>query len=242
MLDLSNITLMAIDCVNPRRTALAMRFSCRFVRFKDVVLYTDTIRDPSLPHDFAVRLVHTSESDEKRAPFAGHAPIPVDYERDAILLPNEEGGDILFMEWDSAILNPWAWDPSWLEYDYIGAPWPRHHDPGWPPCNETNNVGNGGFSFRSARFNKSVSDLWHGSRGSDLLQKLSSDRWFCRTARKQLESVGVSFAPECAAARFSCENAIYSGQFGYHGKSTVALNGWSGQMFDEVKKGQNPLI
>src|SRR5690348_18046614 len=43
----------------------------------------------------------------------------------------------LCVQWDGFIVNPCAWDPDFLTYDYIGAVWP-HVDDG-------HNVGNGGF-------------------------------------------------------------------------------------------------
>lgn len=241
MLDLSDITLFAIDCFHPDKTVLAMRFSCRFVQFKRVVLYTDLVRHPNPMRFPELKIEHIRESDEKREPFPGHPSLPVDYERDAITRPSDFGGPVLFMEWDSAILNPWAWDENWMKYDYIGAPWPPHVDPGWPACDESNNVGNGGFSLRSRKFNEKVR-WYYANTHPERSEKMSSDRWFCRSIRKDLEADGILFAPDHVAARFSCENMIYSGQFAYHGKSTVALNGWSSQLFDEIKKGQNPLI
>src|SRR6516165_4965582 len=33
---------------------------------------------------------------------------------------------MLFIEWDAGIHNPKRWSSIFLEYDYIGAPWPWH--------------------------------------------------------------------------------------------------------------------
>ncbi len=51
---------------------------------------------------------------------------------------------------DSCVVNPEMWTDEFLDYDYIGAPWPEGSQP--------YRVGNGGFSLRSKRlldvFNK----------------------------------------------------------------------------------------
>jgi hypothetical protein len=141
---------------------------------------------------------------------------------------------LLHIEWDAAVLNPMAWTDDFLEYDYIGAPWPDHHDPGWPRCDQSNNVGNGGFSLKSARFCKLVrqaTDEFHGDAAM-----ISSDRWQCRTLRPWMEGKGIKYSHEEAAALFSCEGRVYSGQFGYHGRITCKMNNWGGELFDHVRK------
>lgn len=134
------------------------------------------------------------------------------------------------MEWDSAVLNPPAWNPKWLEYDFIAPPWPAHNDPGWPVCDgETNNVGSFGFCLGSRAFWFACNEAYYWFRQGDqtqVYQTLSSDRFICRTARPRLEAAGIKFAPGDEAMRFGCENRIFSGEFGFHGKGTAALNGW----------------
>ena len=229
MLKIPDVTLFAIDCFSPQRTLDAMLFSTQWVKFGDVILLTDMRKQFHKPS--WVRIIHHEESTRKvprpQAPY--HPPLPIDYELAVMREPSKyvQTSHLIHMEWDSAVLNRAAWDNDWLKYDFIGAPWHPHHEPGWPPCDgETNNVGNGGFSLKSLKFVTLTAEatvLFKDDPGI-----CSSDMWPCRTIRPWLEQHGVTFAPETVAEKFSCENRIYSGQFGYHGRWTAAMNNWGG--------------
>lgn len=228
------ITLLAIDCVSPERTLRAIKFSCFHVRFSRIVLLTNTkrFRISAQFNGTPVELAHTEQSDRKLSPYPGHPPIAIDYDRDVLVRSKEfcDTSHLLQLEWDSAILNPAAWDWKWLDYDFIGAPWPNHKEPGWPECNEGNNVGNFGFSLKSKYFCEMCATAYTEAQNNPEWKNAaySSDRFICRTARHTLETDnGVKFASAEQAMRFSCENQIYSGQFGYHGKNTAKINGWN---------------
>ena len=232
MLELPNVTLFAIDVVTPLKTLSMMRFSMRWVNFAKAVCLTNMKANRDAIYQFSkeVELRHIEQSDRKISPPGmPQLKIPVDYEL-AILRETTKHFDtshVLHMEWDSAVLNPDAWDNEWLGYDFIGAPWQNHNDPGWPKCDESNNVGNGGFSLKSRGFCEAVASISLNTRNDDPAM-LISDSWMCRTMRPKLESLGMRFAPASIAARFSCENKIYTGQFGFHGKQTADINGWGG--------------
>ena len=72
---------------------------------------------------------------------------------------------VLIIQDDGHIVNPHLWDNEFLNYDYIGAPWPNNKK--WKnrfskydekvSSNiirnfNLNNIGNGGFSLRSKNF------------------------------------------------------------------------------------------
>jgi len=257
MIHLPQVTLFAIDTVHPDRTLRAMRDAMRHVEFAEAVLLTDTQRWRIGASN--IRTVHHTESDRKvKCPRADHYPLPVDYEFAALVEPGRHGNGVktshvLFMEWDSGIANPWAWQERdgvtghiwgdiWMSYDYIGSPWPPHHEPGWPACDgETNNVGNGGFSLRSVKYCCGTADALAHFKDDPMVKagQISSDMHPCRTWRSWLEKEhGIKFAPEKIAARFSCENLPYSGQFGWHGQWTAELNGWGGALADVRPKGR----
>lgn len=225
MLTFDNITLLSIDTVDPNRSIRAMRYSLLQAKFAEAVLVTTH-------HSFRPEMLRTiggkGRIDQIRVDFVQPGPRS-DYERQIICdLPKWFNTDfVLFQEWDSAIMNPAAWSQSWLNYDFIGAPWPYDfHENGYPTCTKDNCVGNGGFSLRSRFFAQSTGDLLRNSGSVKEALRLS-DAWICRTIRPKLESeMGLRFAPEEEAAKFSCENRFYSGQFGIHGKNTIAMNGW----------------
>lgn len=59
----------------------------------------------------------------------------------------------LTIQGDSRITSPAAWDSTWLEYDYIGAPWPPGH------TGTDYRVGNRGSCLRSKRLLQATSAL-----------------------------------------------------------------------------------
>jgi tetratricopeptide (TPR) repeat protein len=111
---------------------------------------------------------------------------------------------VLVIQWDGYVVNPAAWTDAFLQYDYIGAPWGFHND--------AHRVGNGGFSLRSSRLLRALSD-------PDISETDPEDEMICRRYRPLLEErYGIRFAPEALAARFSFETTYFEDQpFGFHG-------------------------
>lgn len=231
MLDLTSVTLLSIDTVDPMRTIKAMRYSLLQAKFADAVLVTDAKKyKPEMLRTIGGR----GRIDQITVHFVEPGPRS-DYERQIVAeLPRWFQTDFcLFQEWDSAIVNRNAWNPDWLNYDFIGAPWPYDfNENGYPPCTKDNCVGNGGFSLRSLRFCIQTGKLFH-QMGKPTEATRLSDAWICRTVRPQLD-MGLSVAPEAEALKFSCENRFYNGQFGIHGKNTIDMNGWKWD-FDWLK-------
>jgi len=120
---------------------------------------------------------------------------------------------ILFQN-DGWILNPDAWEDTFLNYDYIGAPW------AW----EKHSCGNGGFTLRTKALmeecSKIITDEYH-----------PEDVIICVKYKSQLESKGFKFAPKNIAERFSLEqnheyNEPWNGQFGFHDIKITDISGW----------------
>lgn len=112
----------------------------------------------------------------------------------------------LLIQSDGYILEPSAWDPNWLTYDYIGAPWGHRG----------NMVGNGGFSLRSRRL---CADLASGPYD---VETHPEDDKICRKYGPALERGGIKFAPPEVGELFSYEANGYrrlatSVPFGGHG-------------------------
>jgi hypothetical protein len=111
---------------------------------------------------------------------------------------------MLCVQWDGYVLDPSAWSPDFLDYDFIGASWPHFED--------EYNVGNGGFSLRSSRLMRACAGLNYDFGEAE-------DVWICRTVRPVLEAeYGMRFAPTPVAKRFAFERGEPTGQeFGFHG-------------------------
>lgn len=110
----------------------------------------------------------------------------------------------LIVQWDGWIINPDAWNPVFLDYDYIGAVWP------WHP--EGMRVGNGGFSLRSRKLLELTAhpDFVYADKNEDDL--------ICHDNKLFLETNGIKFAPEELARYFSYERELSNIKtFGFHG-------------------------
>lgn len=134
----------------------------------------------------------------------------------------------LCIQWDSWILDARRWRDEFLEYDYIGAPWPHLAGP-WT-------VGNGGFSLRSMRLLKACGEL-------GLIHDEAEDLAICRTHRHALESqFGVVFAPVEVACSFAYERFAPRGdEFGFHGAFNM-LRLLSDADFADTLGGLEPMI
>jgi hypothetical protein len=100
----------------------------------------------------------------------------------------------LTIQWDSWVVDPSMWRDSYLEYDYIGAPWPFHAKDGMT-------VGNGGFSLRSTKLLRFI----HKHRAQFPCITDSDDDLYCRAYRPRLQDAGFIWAPEPLAYDFAFE-------------------------------------
>lgn len=88
------------------------------------------------------------------------------------------------------------WTNEFLEYDYIGSPWGTDRP-------DHKRVGNGGFSLRSSKLLKTVSDLVSSPNG------FSEDLVICDILGDVLqEQYNIKFAPISLAMKFSFEHYI----------------------------------
>lgn len=131
---------------------------------------------------------------------------------------------VLIVQTDGFIVNTNGWKKEFLDYDYIGAPWEYHpcsYEPPHPESTPDNCVGNGGFSIRSIKLIKTVHKLITEKKYPKLTPE---DLFICRTLKPELDQLGIKFAPEHLAIKFSCENRPYRNQFGFHGQLTYKMN------------------
>lgn len=117
-------------------------------------------------------------------------------------------GHALYVQSDSMVHQSSHWLDQFLEYDYIGAPWPNEP--------EGRNIGNGGFSLRSARLLSACQDP-----EIQLLEKyrfLQEDVCIGRDFRPLLETkYGIKFAPTSIAQKFCYELGTYHDSMAIHG-------------------------
>lgn len=106
---------------------------------------------------------------------------------------------------DGYIVNPQLWKDSWLEYDYIGAPWPlptddySYRDDGGNIVRVGNSV-----SLRSKKLMERVAQFpWQSYYGNT-----NEDGFISVHHRQELEKEGFKFAPLEVAVHFSKEHEI----------------------------------
>jgi hypothetical protein len=193
VLRLPNVTLFAASCVALPETVAALRQSSANIEFGAIKIFCDVcpdgIEDTSI--EWIAIAAMRSRQDYTRFILKDlHSHINTDF--------------ALCVQWDGFILRPQAWRPQFLDYDYIGAPWPQFTD-GW-------SVGNGGFSLRSKRLLRATAD-------DSIPIDDAEDVIICRKARKLLEErYGIIYAPLSEAGHFSCERSEpKDNEFGFHG-------------------------
>ncbi len=195
-LHLPEVTLVAVTSVAIEATAQAMRRSLEKVRFGAAVWCSDqpppaVIADAVAWHAIAPLTTRDAYSRFMLSELADHVST----------------SHALSVQWDGYVLDPAAWEPSFLDHDYIGAVWPHFND----DCR----VGNGGFSLRSRR----LLDVCRALPERFADSGATEDKLICRTARSWLETAhGIRFAPEALARRFAFEREPKAGSpFGFHG-------------------------
>lgn len=108
---------------------------------------------------------------------------------------------------DGYVINPELWKDEWLEYDYIGAPWPLPKDDfSYRGVDgDIVRVGNS-VSLRSKRLLQAPTDYnfeWRFYYGNS-----NEDGFLCVHNRHVLEGLGMKFAPLEVAVHFSKEHEI----------------------------------
>ena len=116
---------------------------------------------------------------------------------------------VLIIQWDGFITHPNLWQERFLEYDYIGAPW---------PTKDGLLVGNGGFSLRSKKLLNALQD-------EAIVAKHPEDQCICLENRVYLEKTyGIKFAPGEVAEQFAFElQKPAFNCFGFHGVRNLPL-------------------
>lgn len=112
---------------------------------------------------------------------------------------------LLLIHQDGYVRSPYLWNDEWLQYDYIGAPWPLPQDDYSyrDEEGELQRVGNS-VSLRSKRLMELIATRtmeYHYGNNNE-------DGQICCWNRKWLESQGCKFAPFEVAIHFSKEHEL----------------------------------
>jgi hypothetical protein len=211
MLALPNITLVAASSVDLEATELALRISSHEIEFGAIKFLCSEQFKAS---DSKIKIETVPKMDlvgySKFIMNDLHHYVDTDY--------------CMIVQSDGFVLNANFWDPKFLSYDYIGAPWPQKFlQPDDSELNlQKNCVGNGGFSLRSKKLLMETAKIDFSSL---TFPTQSEDLIICHFLYDHFIEVGIRFPDPEIAARFSIESQDASyGQnpltvFGFHGKS-----------------------
>jgi len=195
MIQLPNVTLIALTSVRIPETIKALEFSCQGVNFGKVKLASD-IKPDNLP-DFIIHeyTEKSSNIDEWNYNIIYNLSKHIDTE--FALLIHDNG----------FVVNPDSWKDEFLKYDYIGAPWPLPSDT-FSYRDNTNNVirvGNS-VSLRSKKLLDVPIKLnleWKPFHGFT-----NEDGFICVNYRHKYLEEGCKFADINFAKYFSHESMI----------------------------------
>lgn len=195
MLNLSNVTLIAVTSVKIPQTIKALEYSCRNINFGKVKLVSDTIPEnlpPIISFEFIEKMNNIDEWNYSIIYKLGKY-IDTEY---AMLIHD-----------DGFIINPQSWKEEFLEYDYIGAPWPLPNDDfSFRDINgDIIRVGNS-VSLRSKKLIDLPVDLnleWKSFHGY-----YNEDGFICVNYRHVYLNHGMKFANIDLAKHFSHETPI----------------------------------
>jgi Protein of unknown function (DUF5672) len=181
MLKLPDVTLCMIETRQHDLAQLALEDCERRAQFGDVLVFTDR---PSQFMRADRRVVSVEDWPDK---VGWSQCFWYDVSR------HLQTTHVLGAQWDSWIVDPSMWRDEYLDYDYVGAPWPFHKD-GMA-------VGNGGFSLRSTKLLRFI--YKHRDRFPCITDV--DDDLYCRRYRPALQDEGFVWAPENLAYDFAFE-------------------------------------
>lgn len=216
-LQLPQVTLVAMTSVNVKATIQAMEYSMRGIDFGDAVLITHK-KPFGLPK--TIRYSHTSkltniDDFNYKMVYELGDHIKTDY--------------ALIVHADGFVVHPEMWRDEFLDYDYIGAPWPlpkegdttTYRDIYGNICRVGNSAG-----IRSKRlmdFPKKANVPWEGEYAYGKMW-FYEDGFICCKIRHLLEAEGMRIAPLEVAKYYSHEQMIPE----VEGITPFAFHKWEG--------------
>lgn len=206
MINLPDVTLIALSSIKIQETINAMQFSMRGIDFGDAVLVTDVkFSHPTIRRENGPRMSNIDDYNVYAFKYLG-LHVQTKY--------------ALVIQYDSCVIFPELWSDEWLRFDYIGAPWGLPIDDFSYRANngEVVRVGNGGFSLRSQRLMR-IPHIYDWKIREDHGYFNEDGNIVCYFRQEMLD-LGIKYAPVEVAAHFSYENEVPENQgiksFGCH--------------------------
>jgi|APGre2960657373_1045057.scaffolds.fasta_scaffold122344_1 hypothetical protein len=232
MLNLSRVTLFAIDNTNRiEGTIKSLHTSMQVAKFGATKLvtskeyidkYSDELLQDGIVCEEMVPSIANIDDYNYYILYELHRHIETDF--------------VLISQDHAFIINPEAWTDEFLNYDYLGAPWPWRENSFVTPFGEHIRSGNGGFSLRSKRLlevpNK-VNIPFKVAEQADFYKMFGAtntneDGNICVHNRHIFMEQGCKFPPVELAAKFSYESPVPENQgiipFGFHNNLPMGVS------------------
>lgn len=225
-LQLPNVTLVAMTSVKVMETVKAMKYSMRGIDFGDAVFISHH-KPLYLPK--TIRFGYTSKLTN-----IDHFNYKMLYELGDYIHTDYA----MIVHYDGFVVHPEMWQDAFLEYDYIGAPWPDPKDDfTYRDINgNLQRVGNS-VGIRSKRiidFPKKEGIPFEADHGY-----FHEDGFLCVKNRHLVEAAGMKIAPIEVAKYYSHETMIPE----IEGITPFAFHKWAGTNADYPKfKGKPELL
>ena len=207
------IDIISANCLTPKDSLIALDYCTKFFKFNNSILFTSE---------------DVNSSNHKVQKIEKFKTID-DYSNFILRLYDYVESDyVLIIQDDGFITNPDKWTDSYLEYDYIGAPWPWRENSYVTPFGEHIAVGNGGFSLRSKKLIEvptKVDIPFDVDAMNNFYKMFGAINWnedgnICVHNRHIFLEQGCKFAPVEVAKYFSHETSLDVNHgiipFGYH--------------------------
>ena len=227
------IDLVAISTNKVSETLKAIEYSLREIDFNNVYFFTNENIDTNFE---IIKIPKFNDI--------------IDFNNFTLNLNNYVVSEFaLLIQHDGHIVNPSNWKDEFLNFDYIGAPWPL--DGKWNKrwnsypremaskiiTNLTfNRIGNGGFSLRSKKFLEYASGF-----KKDFFENGVPEDIFLNVYNYELaKDFGINYPSISTALDFSCETPLkksdYSKVKKYHFYNINTHFGWHGNKFLNSEK------
>ena len=210
-LQLPNVTLMCMTSVNVMESGKAMIYSMEQIDFGDAVFISPT-KPIYLPRK--IRFSYTSKLTDIDC---------FNYKMIYELTDHIHTDYVMIVHADGFVVNPKMWRDEFLDYDYIGAPWPDPHDDftyrdiNGNLCRVGNSVG-----IRSKKlldFPRQANLPFEADHGY-----FHEDGFLCVKNRHLIEAAGMRIAPLEVAKYYSHETMIPE----IEGITPFAFHKWAG--------------
>lgn len=212
MLKLDNVSLVAVATKDVAETIKAIEYSAKSTLFNSIILFSneEVIIDSDIYRYVKIDAFNNVEEWGRFVIYELHKYVETDY--------------IVLIHADGFVVNPSSWSDEFLEYDYIGAPWPLPKDDYSYRdfFGDIVRVGNS-VSLRSKKILEMPSKL--GLKWEPLHGFLHEDGFLTVQYRHILLENGVKYPPLHIASQFSQEAPIPESS----GITPFAFHKWQGK-------------